>query len=48
MISIEKFGFMQCPECERVFDLDKEDEANEWHYGHDCFLEEEMTDNGKL
>ena len=25
-----------CPECERVFDLTDEDDANEWFYGHDC------------
>lgn len=25
-----------CNECWRVFDLLDEDEANEWHYGHDC------------
>ena len=27
---------VQCVECERVFDLTDEDEAGEWHYGHDC------------
>lgn len=26
----------QCVECERVFDLTKTDDANEWRYGHDC------------
>ena len=26
----------KCPECERVFDLRDYDDANEWHYGHDC------------
>lgn len=26
----------QCQECERVFDLLDEDDANEWYYGHDC------------
>jgi NOL1/NOP2/fmu family ribosome biogenesis protein len=26
----------KCPECERVFDLLDEDDANEWYYGHDC------------
>lgn len=26
----------KCVECERVFDLLNEDDANEWHYGHDC------------
>jgi hypothetical protein len=25
-----------CRECERVFDLLNEDDANEWYYGHDC------------
>lgn len=26
----------KCPECDRVFDLMDEDDANEWYYGHDC------------
>lgn len=26
----------KCPECERVFDLLDEDDANEFFYGHDC------------
>lgn len=26
----------ECPECNRVFDLFDEDDANDWHYGHDC------------
>ena len=26
----------KCVECDRVFDLRDEDEANEWFYGHDC------------
>lgn len=25
-----------CPECHRNFDLFKEDDAQEWYYGHDC------------
>jgi hypothetical protein len=25
-----------CAECEREFDLTDEEEANEFHYGHDC------------
>lgn len=25
-----------CPECDRVFMLLDEDDANEWYYGHDC------------
>jgi hypothetical protein len=28
-----------CPECERVFDLGHEDDAEEWSYGHDCEVE---------
>lgn len=27
---------IQCPECDRVFDLLDEVDANEWYYGHDC------------
>ena len=26
----------KCVECDRVFDLTDENDANEWHYGHDC------------
>ena len=26
----------QCPECDRIFDLTDETDANEWLYGHDC------------
>lgn len=29
-----------CPECGRVFDLTNEDDAAEWHYGHDCEADE--------
>ena len=25
-----------CQECRRIFDLLDENDANEWHYGHDC------------
>ena len=25
-----------CPECDRLFDLLEETDANEWAYGHDC------------
>jgi len=25
-----------CLECDREFDLNDEDEANEFYYGHDC------------
>lgn len=27
---------IRCMECERVFNLLDEDDANEWYYGHDC------------
>lgn len=26
----------KCVECERVFDLFDENDAEEWYYGHDC------------
>lgn len=26
----------KCQECERVFDLTDETDAEEWAYGHDC------------
>ena len=26
----------KCVECERVFDLLDENDADEWYYGHDC------------
>ena len=26
----------KCSECNRVFDLTKTIDANEWAYGHDC------------
>lgn len=26
----------RCSECGRVFDLTDEEDAQEWHYGHDC------------
>lgn len=25
-----------CGECYRVFDMENEIDAQEWHYGHDC------------
>lgn len=28
-----------CRECHRKFDLLDEDDAAEWHYGHDCEFE---------
>ena len=27
---------VQCVECDRIFDLFDETDANEWFYGHDC------------
>lgn len=27
---------VKCVECGRLFDLTKEDDAEEWAYGHDC------------
>lgn len=27
---------VQCEECNRIFDLLDENDANEWGYGHDC------------
>ena len=27
---------VRCPECNRVFDLTNEEDAEEWYYGHDC------------
>lgn len=27
---------VKCRECGRVFDLRKEEDAQEWYYGHDC------------
>ena len=41
MISFQAIGYAKCPECYRVFDLDIEEQAEEWFYGHDCFVEEE-------
>ena len=29
-------GEVQCPECDRVFDLTDKTDAAEWAYGHDC------------
>lgn len=41
MTDLMKIGYAKCPECDRVFDMDIESEAQEWFYGHDCFIEEE-------
>jgi DNA-directed RNA polymerase subunit RPC12/RpoP len=27
---------MVCIECGRKFDMSNKEQANEWHYGHDC------------
>jgi len=27
---------VKCPDCDRVFDMTNEDDANELAYGHDC------------
>ena len=31
-----KMTEVKCYECGRIFDLLKDDDADEWHYGHDC------------
>ncbi len=41
MISLRTIGIVKCVECDKVFDLDVEEQAEEWYYGHDCFVEEE-------
>lgn len=33
-----------CVECNREFDLLDEEDANEWHYGHDCEADGPMDD----
>tara|TARA_R110000824_G_scaffold86453_6_gene213882 strand:+ start:2253 stop:2564 length:312 start_codon:yes stop_codon:yes gene_type:complete len=35
---------VKCPECDRVFDLSDETDADEWYHGHDC---EAPTDKKK-
>ena len=27
---------VRCYECDRMFNLENEIDANEWYYGHDC------------
>ena len=46
MISLRTLGIVKCVECGKVFDLDVEEQAADWYYGHDCFLEEE--EDGEL
>ena len=36
---------MECPECDRLFDLLDEEDANEWYYGHDCESEQKYSTN---
>lgn len=31
---------VKCEECDRVWDLGDEDDANDYYYGHDCEGEE--------
>jgi len=32
-----KWGLIrECVECNRIFDMFNEDDANEWAFGHDC------------
>jgi len=33
-------GLVQCVECGRVFNLTNIEDAEEWHYGHDCEVAE--------
>jgi NOL1/NOP2/fmu family ribosome biogenesis protein len=40
-ISIRTLGIAKCIECGKVFDLDIEEQAADWYYGHDCYIEEE-------
>lgn len=40
---LEVIGYAKCPECNKVFNLDIEEQAADWYYGHDCFLEEEKN-----
>ena len=38
--SIGEVDNVKCEECGRVFDLFDEDQAEEYHYGHDCEIGE--------
>lgn len=33
---VRKNRVVVCNECKRQFDLEIEEQANEWFYGHDC------------
>ena len=33
---IEMLENARCVECNRVWDLNDEDDANDYYYGHDC------------
>ena len=39
-----------CDECDRIFDLADDDDAQEWHFGHDCEVEyeDDVPDAGHL
>lgn len=34
----------KCPECGRVFNLDRVADADEWAYGHDCEVKDGTDD----
>ena len=34
--AVGQVATVRCCECERVFDLTNEGDAEEWFYGHDC------------
>ena len=40
MVVLPMGNMVKCVECDRVFDLLNDDDANEWYYGHDCEVEE--------
>ena len=35
-INLRAMQTQECVECNRVFDMDIDIDANEWQYGHDC------------
>lgn len=37
--------YVKCVECERLFDLLDETDAEEWEYGHDCEVTCEEADS---
>jgi hypothetical protein len=36
MLRLRAMQTQECVECNRVFDMDIDIDANEWQYGHDC------------